>query len=156
MRNDLNAIKQRQSKIDCYWLSSGKILVPKAEGKVLGYKEARINIQNDADFYIQGVTGSYGYWHDDGEGRKWLEPLPANFCEEVVFGIKDGASGRLLSGDYVAVETFFSGGGIGNPIQMVLPFRHVIQRGSFISFDFQNAGKHDFEINFTLHGLKYF
>jgi len=102
MENDLNAIIQKQSRIDCYWLPSGKILVPKANGNVLGRKEAKLNVQNDADFYITGVTGTYGYWHDDGEGKKTLKPLPANLCEEVAFGIKDGASGRLLSGDYVA------------------------------------------------------
>jgi hypothetical protein len=153
MENDLNAIKQRQSKIDCYWLSSGKILVPKVNGKMLGYKEARINIQNDADFYIQGVTGSYGYLHES-EGKKVLKPLPANLREDVAFRIEDGSSGQL-SNDYVAVETFFSGGGVGKPLQMVLPFRHIVQRGSYIVFKFQNASEHDFEINFTLHGLKY-
>ena len=152
---ELNAILQRQAKKSCYYLPSGKIFVPKADGNVLGVKEARINIQGDADFYVQGVTGVYGYWHGEGASRQ-LKPLPSSGQEEVVFGIEEGVSGRLLSGDYVAVETFFTGGGVGKPLYMVMPFCHIVQRGSFLRFKFQNAGAHDFEISFTLHGLKYF
>jgi len=151
---ELNLLLQKQSRISCYWLPSGKILVPRSNGGIISTKSVKLHVQSDADFYIQGVTGVYGYWHGEG-ADKHLKALPASGSEDVTFKIEDGSSGHLLSGDNVAVETFFIGGGVGKPLRL-LPFRHVVQRNSSISFEFQNASGHDFEISFTLHGLKYF
>jgi len=68
----------------------------------------------------------------------------------------DGSSNRLITSDYVAVETFFAGGGVGKPLYMVMPLKHVVLRNSFLRVEFQNATPNDFEIDFTLHGIKYF
>jgi hypothetical protein len=169
----IDELIQAQIKEDQYYIPSGKLLVPRAKGDVQGYKDVRIYVQNDADFYIDGLTGSYGYWFSPS-GKQWEDPtldfsyqalgtgdwvlqqLPINGFEEVVFRAIDGASNRLLSGDYVAVETFFTGGGVGKPLYMKMPFRHITLRNSFIRFEFQNATNQDFQIDFTLHGRKFF
>jgi len=152
---ELQEIIQKQIRKDVYYLSSGKISVPQARGGIQGYKDKQILVSSDADFYIYGVTGSYGYWSGEGEGRV-LKPLPDNNFEEVVFRMHDGSSNRLITSDYVAVETFFTSGGVGKPLHMVMPFKHIVQRNSFLRVEFQNATSNDFEIDFTLHGIKYF
>jgi len=155
VNRELKEVIQKQAKKDVYFLSSGKISVPKMQGNVQGYQGRKIMVQNDADFYIYGVTGSYGYWTGEGGGRR-LMPLPDNGFEEVTFRMSDGSSNRLITSDYVAVETFFASGGAGKPLYMVMPMKHIILRNSFLMVEFQNATANDFEIDFTLHGIKYF
>jgi hypothetical protein len=161
MSADIKQLLAEQLKKDCYFLPSGEIIVP-AKTSVSGYADKRILVENDADFYIQGITGSYAYaWTTANDntilqGTTIYKPYPVELIDDVFFRVYDGSSNRLLSGDYVSVDLFFTGGSIGKPLYMVMPMRHIVQRNSFLRFEFQNNTSTAFRLNMLFHGYKYF
>jgi hypothetical protein len=139
----------QQSK-DTFKYPTEQVTIPPAEvaGGTPGRATYNMTINNDADFLAQGMTGSYAYrWsetHTDGSGDAYNAdvrtyfPQASNGMDDISVEIFDALTNRSLTSGFVPLETIVSPGAIGNTLEIIVPFNHVLMRNANLRFEFAN------------------
>jgi hypothetical protein len=140
-----------QGQKDTFKYPSQKMRIPAATtGGMAGTAQYQLQIANDADFQIQALTGSYSYV--DADGNHYRADSKAN--DDVYISILDGRVNRALTQGGAALENILSPGAIGNEINVLFPFNHIMLRNSFLRFEFTNNCDRICEVKLLFHGIK--
>lgn len=174
-----------QVKRDRFVLNTQKMTVPPADGGHSGNSDYTIVIGSDADFLIEGITGTYFYYgNNNGVGvvtpstesdeiliapaARKVQVLDtttgdATFVPDVGYGlddggikITDGRNNRLLTDNFVPLSNLLSGGAIGKPMMMVMPFKHFCKANGTLRLELVNYTDKFLRIMIAFHGVKFF
>lgn len=76
--------------------------------------------------------------------------------DDLAMRMVDGRSNRTLTEGFVPLELMLSPGAYGNPLRLMLPFSHVIERNSNLRMEFVNHTDSPAVIELAFSGTKFY
>ena|GEM_PF-5955307 len=83
-------------------------------------------------------------------------PVSEDGEDDLHVRIIDGKSNRTLTEGFVPLELILSPGAYGNPLRLILPFSHIVQRNSYLRLEFVNHTPSHAIVEMAFQGTKFY